>query len=50
MECWVARSGGKEVVAEFSVIDLGFQGHFSTGLGADLSFCLHSISQFPFSC
>jgi hypothetical protein len=46
MECWAAKSGGKEVVAEFSVIDLGFQGRFSAGLDADLSFCLHSISPF----
>jgi hypothetical protein len=42
----VARSGDIEVVAEFSVADLGFQGRFSAGLGAELSFCLHSISPF----
>jgi hypothetical protein len=41
-----ARSSGKEAVAEFPVIDLGFQGRFSAGLGTDLSFCLPSISPF----
>jgi hypothetical protein len=46
MECWAARSGDREAVAEFSVTDLGFQGHFSVGLDAKLSFCLYSISPF----
>jgi hypothetical protein len=46
MECWAARSGDKEAVAEFPVIDLGFQGSFSAGLDADLSFCPYSISPF----
>jgi hypothetical protein len=46
MEYWAARSGDKEAVVEFSVTDLGFQGRFSAGLGAKLSFCLHSISPF----
>jgi hypothetical protein len=46
MECWAARSGNKEAVVEFSVTDLGFQGCFSAGLDAELSFCLHSISPF----
>jgi hypothetical protein len=46
MECWAARSGDREIVAEFPVTDLGFQGCFSTGLGAELSFCLLSISPF----
>jgi hypothetical protein len=33
-------------VAEFPVTDLGFQGCFSTGLDAELNFCLPSISPF----
>lgn len=44
MEYWAAKSGGREAVVEFPVIDLGFQGHFSIGLGTDLSFCLPSLS------
>jgi hypothetical protein len=46
MECWAVRLGSREAVAEFSATDLGFQGVFSTGLGAELRFCLYSI--FPF--
>jgi hypothetical protein len=46
MECWVDRSGHRSVVAEFSIIDLGFQGLFSAGLDANLNFCLFSISSF----
>jgi hypothetical protein len=46
MECWAARSGDREVVAEFPITDLGFHGDFSAGLGADLRFCLLSISPF----
>jgi hypothetical protein len=42
----VARLGDREAMEEFSVTDLGFQGRFSAGLGAELSFCLHSISSF----
>jgi hypothetical protein len=33
MECWAAR----EAVAEFPVIDLGFQGVFSAGLDTVLN-------------
>jgi hypothetical protein len=46
MECWTAKSGDREAVAEFPVTDLGFHGGFSAGLGTDLSFCFHSISPF----
>jgi hypothetical protein len=46
MECWAARLGNKEAVAKFPVTELGFQGCFSAGLGAELSFCLPSISPF----
>jgi hypothetical protein len=50
MECWAARSGGREAVTEFPVTDLGFQGGFSAGLGVELRFCLPSISPFHNLC
>jgi hypothetical protein len=46
MECWAARSSGREAIIEFLVIDLGFQGCFSIGLGVELIFYLPSISPF----
>jgi hypothetical protein len=46
MECWAARLGDREAVAEFLVTELGFHGCFGTELGVELSFCLPSISPF----
>jgi hypothetical protein len=46
MECWVAKSGGREVLAEFLVLNQGFQRLFGARLGADLSFCPSSTSLF----
>jgi hypothetical protein len=43
---WAGRLGRRQAVAEFLVTDLGFQGCFSARLGAELSFCLPSISPF----
>jgi hypothetical protein len=46
MECWAARSGGREAVTEFPITDMGFQGCFGTELDVELRFCLLSISPF----
>jgi hypothetical protein len=46
MECWADKSGGKLTVVEFPITDQSFQRLYSAGLGADLRFCLFSISCF----
>jgi hypothetical protein len=44
--CWASTSSSKIIGTKFLVTNLGFQGCFNTWLGANLSFCLSSISPF----